>query len=266
MGCSVVHGSSEKRSHFPPPSPVRPAMRAALRLFASVKPGQFLEAGTPTGLTGLSTHPSPRSALLYHYRATLDKLKQIPESSVYRQSTEALTKHRLQIIEKSKPRGWNEWEERVKLLIAEDPTLYNILETSQGQTVLVKPQPEADERAKAAEWDGEKVESFPEGIRTFEERLPYILKMKGDGSNTPERKLSNIQIPPEPQYTAEAISDLESQLGAGLIEEVIQVAEGEHKLVDTMVAAKVWEPLVEEAPQGQWKYFERATHTQTQKP
>jgi NADH dehydrogenase (ubiquinone) 1 alpha subcomplex subunit 5 len=36
-----------------------------------------------------------------------------------------------------------------------------------------------------------------------------------------------------------SISDLESRLGAGLIEEVIQVAEGEHKLVDVMIQAKV---------------------------
>jgi NADH dehydrogenase (ubiquinone) 1 alpha subcomplex subunit 5 len=35
------------------------------------------------------------------------------------------------------------------------------------------------------------------------------------------------------------ISEVESQIGAGLIEEVIQVAEGEHKLVDEMVKAKV---------------------------
>ena len=36
-----------------------------------------------------------------------------------------------------------------------------------------------------------------------------------------------------------SISELENRLGAGLIEEVIQVAEGEHKLVDAMVEAKV---------------------------
>jgi NADH dehydrogenase (ubiquinone) 1 alpha subcomplex subunit 5 len=63
-----------------------------------------------------------------------------------------------------------------------------------------------------------------------------------------------------------SISDLESRLGAGLIEEVIQVAEGEHKLVDVMAEAKVWEPLEEPAPEGQWSYFERMTHTKTQKP
>lgn len=36
------------------------------------------------------------------------------------------------------------------------------------------------------------------------------------------------------------ISDAEAQIGAGLIEEVIQVAEGELKLVDTMVESKVY--------------------------
>ena len=35
------------------------------------------------------------------------------------------------------------------------------------------------------------------------------------------------------------ISELENRLGGGLIEEVIQVAEGEHKLVDEMIKHKV---------------------------
>ena len=35
------------------------------------------------------------------------------------------------------------------------------------------------------------------------------------------------------------ISEIESQIGAGLIEEVIQVAEGEHKLVDEMIKSAV---------------------------
>ena len=36
-----------------------------------------------------------------------------------------------------------------------------------------------------------------------------------------------------------SISDLESKIGAGLIEEVIQVAESEHKLVDEMIKSRV---------------------------
>lgn len=35
------------------------------------------------------------------------------------------------------------------------------------------------------------------------------------------------------------ISEIESKIGAGLIEEVIQVAEGELKLIDVMENAKV---------------------------
>jgi len=35
------------------------------------------------------------------------------------------------------------------------------------------------------------------------------------------------------------IRDLEEKIGAGLIEEVIQVAEGENRLVDIMVENKV---------------------------
>ena len=43
----------------------------------------------------------------------------------------------------------------------------------------------------------------------------------------------------DPVADMSSISELENRLGAGLIEEVIEVAEGEHKLVDAMVEAKV---------------------------
>lgn len=187
------------------PTRTTPAnMRAAARLLASVKPGQFLEAGHPTGLTGLLTHPSPRSALLYHYSSTLDKLKLIPESSVYRQSTEALTKHRLQIIEQAKPKGWDDWQEKIRLQVGEDPDAYTIIETSNGPTVVLPSQQEVDARSKAAEWDGEVPQSFPEGIRSAKERLPHVQKMKGDAKYTPERAISTVKFDPEPQYTVEA--------------------------------------------------------------
>lgn len=179
-------------------------MRAAARLFASVKPGQFLESGTPTGLTGLLTHPSPRSALLYHYSSTLDKLKQIPESSVYRQSTEALTKHRLQAVQASKPKGWDEWQDKVKMQVGEDEGAYKIIDYASGRTIFLPPQQPVDERDRAAEWDGETGQAFPEGIRTAKERQPYVQKMKGDVDYTPERSISNTKLDPEPKYTAEA--------------------------------------------------------------
>lgn len=187
-------------------------MRAAARLLASVKPGQFLEAGAPTGLTGLLTHPSPRSALLYHYNSTLDKLKKIPESSVYRQSTEALTKHRLQVVEQSKPAGWDEWQAKIKMQVGEDASAYNVLDTSTGHTVILPKQEEVDFRAKEAEWDGEDLQSFPEGIKTSKERAPHVQKMKGDAQYTPERAFASVKFDPEPQYTAEACVETVSRI------------------------------------------------------
>ena len=40
------------------------------------------------------------------------------------------------------------------------------------------------------------------------------------------------------------ITDAENQIGGGLIEEVIQVAEGELKLVETMAESEVYVPLL----------------------
>ncbi|KAF2877487.1 ETC complex I subunit conserved region-domain-containing protein [Massariosphaeria phaeospora] len=241
-------------------------MRAATRLLASVKPGQYLEIGSPTGLTGLRTHPTPRSTLLYLYNSTLDKLKQIPESSVYRQSTEALTRHRMKIIEEVKPEGWDAWMEKVQMQVADNPDAFKIKKTSGGVSVVPPRYQSIDARKKAAEWDGEKHGSFPEGIRSQRERRPIVKAMRGNEDYTPEKVFSEVKVDPEPQLTADVISDLESRIGAGLIEEVIQVAEGEHKLVDEMIKSKVWEPLEEPSPEGQWSYFERGTHTSTQHP
>jgi NADH dehydrogenase (ubiquinone) 1 alpha subcomplex subunit 5 len=100
-------------------------MRSTFRLLASVKPGRFLESGSPTGLTGLFNHPAPRSTLIYLYSSTLDKLKALPESSVYCQSTESLTRHRLKIVEAVKPEGYDAWAERAKKQIAEHPEVFN---------------------------------------------------------------------------------------------------------------------------------------------
>ncbi|KAL8896946.1 MAG: hypothetical protein Q9207_007466, partial [Kuettlingeria erythrocarpa] len=51
------------------------------RLLAAVKPERFLTPGNPTGLTGLLTHPAPRTQLLYLYSATLAKLARLPAHS-----------------------------------------------------------------------------------------------------------------------------------------------------------------------------------------
>jgi NADH dehydrogenase (ubiquinone) 1 alpha subcomplex subunit 5 len=54
---------------------------------------------TTTGLTGLSVHPDPLPALTRTYEQTLSALAAIPPASVYRQGVEALTKHKLSLVQ-----------------------------------------------------------------------------------------------------------------------------------------------------------------------
>ncbi|KAL2260615.1 hypothetical protein VTK26DRAFT_5318 [Humicola hyalothermophila] len=244
-------------------------MRATVaRLFTAARPlaAKYLEPGAPTGLTGLGTHASPRSTLLYLYTTTLEKIKAAPEHSVYRQSVEALTRHRLALVEGVKPAGYDEWAERARKLIREHPEQFNLAAAGDksgadavdfekaGSAFIVTRLPQ-EEDIRLQEWDGEPDEGPElEGSRTLEERqsLRQIFERK-DANDT----FDQVPWEPEPQLTAEQVAELENKIGAGLIEEVIEVAEGELKLVDTMLKAKVWEPLEETPAEGQWTYFER---------
>lgn len=59
-------------------------------------------SGYPTGIAGLYQHPNPRPALISLYNHTLKVLNNdFPPESVYRQSVEAMTKNRLQIVEQN---------------------------------------------------------------------------------------------------------------------------------------------------------------------
>jgi NADH dehydrogenase (ubiquinone) 1 alpha subcomplex subunit 5 len=187
-------------------------MRATLRLFAAVRPAaRYLEAGAPTGLTGISTHASPRSTLLYLYTSTLDKLKAVPEHSVYRQSVEALTKHRMALVEAAVPPGYDEWAEKTHKLISEHPEEFTVAsghsisgETAVkvergGESFVVRHIPQKLDM-RYEEWDGE-VDEGPEleGSRTLEERedLRHIFE---------RRDLSDVELvhlEPEPQLTAD---------------------------------------------------------------
>lgn len=238
-----------------------------MRLLAGVKPARYLEAGTPTGLTGLWTHNNPRAALLFVYSSTLEKLAAFPESSLYRQSVEALTKHRMALVEATVPPGYDTWQRENKDLakaLADNPEGFRVasgrLDGSEGRVVqfggktfVVRKQHEEGD-IRIEEWDGEADEGpGTEGLRTEEERADQALlaQRKDLGS------ASTVAWKEEPQLTADQISELEHKIGAGLIEEVIQVAEGEHKLLDTMLQSKVWEDLDEKPVEGQWTYFER---------
>ena len=54
---------------------------------------------TTTGITGLKVHPNPLPELKKTYESTLTALSTIPQTSVYRQGVEALTRHKLIIVD-----------------------------------------------------------------------------------------------------------------------------------------------------------------------
>ncbi|KAL8297283.1 hypothetical protein RB600_002320 [Gaeumannomyces tritici] len=242
-------------------------MRRTIQRLASVKPVRYLEPGTPTGLTGLRTHASPRATLLYLYSTTLEQLKAVPEHSVYRQSVEALTKHRMAIVEAAVPPGHAEWLARAQKIIAEDPARFEASAAKgrvdggsitrverDGASFLVRHMPRVRD-VRDQEWDGE-INEGPEleGSRTEEERTEQAVIFTRKPHDSPSAQTA---WEPEPQLTADQIEEVENKIGAGLIEEVVQVAEGELKLVTTMTQAKVWESLDEQPAEGQWVYFER---------
>ncbi|GAB1200097.1 hypothetical protein APSETT444_009464 [Aspergillus pseudonomiae] len=216
-------------------------MRSTFRLLANVKPARYLEPFAPTGITGLVTHPSPRPTLIYLYTTTLQKLKAFPESSVYRQSTEAVTRHRLQIVESTKPPGYEAWLERVKKAIGTEPERFASLLRPDGSYAGVL-RGDGSDNPRGEEWDGEALEPTSEGpARTPEEeaRWHQAIEDSTNAENESDFHTHAMKWENEPALEAEQIAEIENQIGAGLLEEVIQVAEGELKLVDEMSKSKV---------------------------
>lgn len=234
-------------------------MRSSNRLLATVKSAaKYLEANTPTGLTGLPTHPAPRPALIYTYRQTLTKLGQLPASSVYRQSAEALTKHRLKIVEETTPEGFEAWQERVKKQIDASPA-YNKYKKSDGSLGYEKIYEDIP-----VTWDGEvrRGDARQEGSNNMAEadrkatliktEVEHVEKAAAEGD---EPTVDDLEVEPAltvEQYeirlrtggsqtltTTNRINAIEHKIGAGLIEEVLQVAEGELELVDQMLRSQV---------------------------
>lgn len=169
-------------------------MRNTLRLLAAVKPGRYLEAGNPTGLTGLFTHPAPRSTLLYLYGATLDKLKAFPDHSVYRQSTEALTKHRMNIIESIKPEGYDEWAKKAAEKMEQYPEAFRpggsyVVKSAGGQEFVSREHKGYEDQ----EW------TSLEGTRSDEEKAAEVALLR-KGRRQDYTKVVNWE--PEPPLEA----------------------------------------------------------------
>lgn len=135
-------------------------MRPTTRLLA-----RYLEAGQPTGLTGLWAHRAPRSTLLYLYDKTLDKLQNVPETSLYRQSVEAVTKHRRDLVNQYTPPGHEEWATKARELTKKYPGSFRVAsgrkDGSEARTVklgdrtfIVGARHEPGD-IREEEWDGE---------------------------------------------------------------------------------------------------------------
>ncbi|KAJ5974213.1 NADH-ubiquinone oxidoreductase 29.9 kDa subunit [Penicillium waksmanii] len=236
-------------------------MRATLRLLANVKP-RYLEAFAPTGLTGLSTHPNPRPTLIYLYFQTLQKLQSFPESSAYRQSAEATTRHRLKVIESKIPPGFEAWKARVDKVIAAEPERFAALKKSAGPFGYVGVQKkDGSDNPHGLAWDGETFsEACTEGsTRTAEEEaeLDKLLEEGIKRTKNADHYIEEMKWENEPALEADQISQIEKEIGHGLLEEIIEVAQAELKLASELHEAKVWEELEEKPAAGQWTYFER---------
>jgi NADH dehydrogenase (ubiquinone) 1 alpha subcomplex subunit 5 len=162
-------------------------MRSTLRLLANVKP-RYLEPFAPTGLTGLFTHPSPRPTLIYLYSTTLQKLQAFPESSAYRQSVEALTRHRLQIVESQKPAGFDTWLERVKKTVGSEPERFAKVQRTDGTfTHAAAQQKDGSDNARGEEWDGEGLSATTEGPARTPQQEAEWAKIMNEASETTEQ-------------------------------------------------------------------------------
>lgn len=194
-------------------------MRVSLRRLAAAKPSRYLEPYAPTGLTGLFTHPQPRAQLIYLYAATLEKVAALPASSVYRQSAEALAKHRLQIVESVVPDGWVDWKAKYDTFMKENPKAFEPVksaikfgnaETGIDEEKLTK---EAERGNGSRPEDGWKLDDrryrrHTAGGKDFVEVYPgpvdgFAYDIHGEGQEKPdmEDKLRSILTPPKPKTT-----------------------------------------------------------------
>lgn len=279
---------------------LRDAMRNTLRLFAEVsRQPNYLHIGAPTGLTGITTHRSPRPHLLYLYNQTLSALSQLPPNSVYRQSTEALTRHRLAAVEATVPAGLEEWRSRIAAHVEEHKgrtrALCELMLKGKGYL----PQDVQTEDERLVEWDDDIGTERAEGPRGVESQGVDQAKDFGQGVEVEEQGKVHPTIEDEPALTADqcvATSYWEerrvmltsTQSIEDRARDWIWSDRGSHQCCSRRAGARGadessccvscdrirhpivvrlhifrWEKLEERSPEGQWDYFQRHRHTGT---
>lgn len=255
-------------------------MRASLRLLTPRLP-----AFTPTGLTGVLTHPHPRPTLIALYNHTLSVLSQLPSSSVYRTATENLTKARLDAVQSAVPPGYDEFMARareINLVVAERP--YNLEEMGlyiQGllQNILNTTMAEGNRQYALQQMKHWRDVDIPLPLQEPPKLLPEMTldqatATTGDVASPPPTAPPPGQISHaapeesavpdpsdellmEPQLTLEQVSEVEAKINDGLIEEVVEQGWAELKCAEMMLDSKAWEALEVEPEPGQWAAFER---------
>ncbi|GAA5870469.1 hypothetical protein JCM16303_002014 [Sporobolomyces ruberrimus] len=115
-------------------------LRATRRLLQAVPTSQpastsSLRTKISTGIAGYPVHPEPISALTETYQGTLTLLQQIPGSAVYRQSTESITKERLDAVKSLGGEGSEQEIEAVEAKIGAG-CIEEVIEQAQGELQL----------------------------------------------------------------------------------------------------------------------------------
>ncbi|KAI5848812.1 ETC complex I subunit conserved region-domain-containing protein [Tricharina praecox] len=242
-------------------------MRPTTRLLTARLP-----AFSPTGITGVLTHPHPRPALIALYNHTLSVLSSLPSHSVYRQSAENLTRARLEILKSVKPAGWNDYlaTRRQNGLQGDvDITDVAVYMRAQLQTLVDRTTFSGNVAYAKQEMEHWRAFAVPEShdTRKLPQNTadPLVKDLLADAEHNEElqrlMRQEETEIDLEPQLTAEQVMEIEEKIGEGLLEEVIEEGWGELQCAETMRDDKVWEPLEVVPEEGQWVGFERQIAT-----
>jgi NADH dehydrogenase (ubiquinone) 1 alpha subcomplex subunit 5 len=233
---------------------------------------------SPTGITGVLTHPHPRPTLIALYNHTLSLLQKLPAHSVYRQSTENLTKARLDIISSIKPASYETYASaRAQNGLPEQPALRDVgkymhrilseLEkksTHEGNKYYVRCEMKrwGPILAEAAEGSGAVLpdQTIDQASSTTSQaNFNAATPRAGQTLNESQIAAEDEDIPLlEPQLSAEQVEQIEEKIGEGLIEEIIEEGWAELECAKVMLEDKVWEPLAEVPEEGQWVAFEKS--------
>ncbi|PWN52343.1 hypothetical protein IE53DRAFT_312276 [Violaceomyces palustris] len=101
-----------------------------------------------TDLTGIEVESDPLKKLDQTYTKTLEILKTLPESTVYRQAAEALTKHRLEIVRSALKENVEDSEKLEQLISTTEAKIDDGL----IEEVLLQAKREENLAAKMLDW------------------------------------------------------------------------------------------------------------------